>query len=51
MAEKSGFASARVRRAVRLALSLVVTLSGVLEMSLTAALAVTNTFAGSGQEC
>jgi hypothetical protein len=50
MAEKSGFAGARVPRAVCLAFSFVVTLSDVLEMSLTAALDVTNTFAGSRQE-
>jgi hypothetical protein len=50
MAEKSGFAGARVPRAVRLAFCFIVTLSGVLEMSLTAALTVANTFAGSGQE-
>lgn len=51
MAEKSGFAGTRVPRAVRLAFSFVVTLPGAPEMSLTAALAVTNTLAGSRQEC
>jgi len=48
--EKSGLASARVRRAVVLALSFIVALAGVLEVSLTAALAVTRSFAWSGQE-
>jgi hypothetical protein len=49
-AEKSRLAGARVRRAVRFTFSLIVPLTGALEMSLTAALDVTRSFAGSGQE-
>jgi hypothetical protein len=49
-AEKSRLAGAWVRRAVGFAFSLIVALASVLEMSLTATLAVTRSFTGSGQE-
>ena len=49
-AEKSRLAGARVRRAVGFAFSFIVALAGVLEVSLTAALAVTRSFTGPGQE-
>jgi hypothetical protein len=50
-AEKSGLAAARVWRAVCFAFSFIVALAGLFEMSLTTALDVTRSFAGSGQEC
>jgi hypothetical protein len=47
---KSGLAGARVRRAARIAFSIRMPLTGALEMSLAAALAVTRSFAWSSQE-